>query len=41
MVDLCVDLDQMRIAVNEANEAAKDARSARRALYRADQNFFS
>ena len=35
------DLDQMRIAVNEANEAAKDARSARRVLYRADQNFFS
>ena len=35
------DLDQMRIAVNEANEAAKDARSARRALFRADQNSFS
>ena len=35
------DLDQMRIAVNEANEAAKDARSARRVLFRADQNYFS
>jgi len=35
------DLDQMRIAVNEANEAAKDARSARRVLFRADQDYFS
>ena len=35
------DLDQMRIAVNEANEAAKDARSARRVLFRTDQDYFS
>lgn len=35
------DLDQMRIAVNEANEAAKDARSAGRARYRAEQNYAS